>query len=47
MLGRYLVVGVAGEPNPGEGRQWLQRAAAQGIADAETDLAALLASTDS
>jgi TPR repeat protein len=40
MLGRYLVKGVAGELNPVEGRLWLEPAIAQGIAEAEPDLAA-------
>jgi TPR repeat protein len=35
MLGRYLIAGLAGELNPEEGRRWLERAAAQGIAEAE------------
>jgi TPR repeat protein len=39
MLGRYLVSG-AGDLDPVEGRKWLERAAAQGIAEAEQDLAA-------
>jgi uncharacterized protein len=37
MLGRYLAGGVAGERNTVEGLEWLGRAAAQGIADAESD----------
>jgi len=44
MLARYLIGGVAGEKNPVEGREWLERAAAQGIAEAESDLAELVAS---
>jgi uncharacterized protein len=40
MLGRYLVSGAAGALNPVEGRLWLERAVAQGITDAEPDLAA-------
>jgi uncharacterized protein len=38
MLGRYLLGGLAGDRNPTEGRAWLERAAAQGIADAEAEL---------
>jgi TPR repeat protein len=38
-LGRYLMSGAAGDLDPAEGRKWLERAAAQGIA-AEQDLAA-------
>jgi TPR repeat protein len=38
MLARYLGTGAAGEANRVEAREWLERAAAQGIADAETDL---------
>jgi len=41
MLGRYLVAGTAGDLNPQEGRSWLERAAGQGIADAESDLSAV------
>jgi uncharacterized protein len=41
MLGRYLVAGAAGERNSIEGRDWLERAAAQGIVEAESDLAEL------
>ena len=41
MLGRYLAGGVAGEHDPVQARLWLERAAAQGILDAESDLAAL------
>jgi hypothetical protein len=40
MLGRYLTSGAAGDLDPAEGRKWLERAAAQGIAEAEQDLAA-------
>jgi TPR repeat protein len=40
MLGRYLMNGAAGDPNSVEGRMWLERAVAQGVADAEHDLAA-------
>jgi TPR repeat protein len=36
MLGRYLMGGLAGELNPEEGRRWLERAAAQGVVEAET-----------
>jgi transcriptional regulator GlxA family with amidase domain len=41
MLGRYLDAGAAGELDPAEARTWLERAAAQGIAEAEQDLAGL------
>jgi TPR repeat protein len=41
MLGRFLLRNVAGEHNPVEARVWLERAAAQGLQDARTDLAAL------
>ena len=41
MLGRYLASGVAGEPNPEEAREWLERAVAQGVEDAQHDLAEL------
>jgi TPR repeat protein len=46
MLGRYLTAGLAGELNPDEGRLWLERAATQGIADAEFDLARAAANAD-
>jgi TPR repeat protein len=39
MLGRYLASGAAGEPDRVEARTWLERAAAQGIPEAETALA--------
>ena len=38
MLGRYLLAGDAGDMNSAEGRLWLERAAAQGVADAEAEL---------
>jgi TPR repeat protein len=41
MLGRYLTNGLAGELDPEEGRLWLERAAAQGTAEAESEVAAL------
>jgi len=41
MLGRYLINGSAGDLNHQEAQLWLERAVAQGIADAEADLAAL------
>jgi uncharacterized protein len=41
MLGRYLAEGVDGEPNPSEARSWFEQAAAQGIEEAQADLAAL------
>jgi TPR repeat protein len=40
MLGRYLAEGVAGAPNPSEARSWFEQAAAQGIEEAQADLAA-------
>jgi TPR repeat protein len=43
MLGRYLASGAAGKPNPVEARPWLERAIAQGVPDAEADLAELTA----
>ena len=41
MLGRYLANGAAGDPDPAEARVWLERALAQGISDAESDLRGL------
>jgi hypothetical protein len=41
MLGRYLAEGAAGESNPAEARSWFEQAAAQGIEEAQADLAAL------
>ncbi|MBF0875478.1 sel1 repeat family protein [Gluconobacter cerevisiae] len=41
MLGRYLCRGLAGVTDPVEGRIWLERAKAQNIKDAETELALL------
>jgi uncharacterized protein len=41
MLGRYLAAGANGEPQPEEARDWFARALAQGIIEAEDDLAAL------
>jgi TPR repeat protein len=43
MLGRYLTRGAAGERNAIEARDWLERAAEQGIDEAESDLAELAA----
>ena len=43
MLGRYLARGLAGETNLEEARGWLERAAAQGLEEAQRDLAALRA----
>jgi hypothetical protein len=37
MLARYLASGAAGKPSPVEARLWLERAAAQGVPDAEAD----------
>ena len=39
MLGRYLSKGVAGEHDLAAGRIWLERAAAQGLAEAADELA--------
>ena len=41
MLGRYLVAGVVDPPNLLEAREWLEQAVAQGIAEAQSDLASL------
>ncbi len=41
MLARYLASGAAGEPDPAEARVWLERAVAQGVAEAQDDLATL------
>jgi TPR repeat protein len=41
MLGRYLARALAGERNSDEARVWLERALAQGLTDAESDLASL------
>jgi len=41
MLGRYLAEGVVGEANPSKARSWFEQAAAQGIEEAQADLAAL------
>ena len=43
MLGRYLSSGAAGDQDDEDARLWLERAVAQGIAEAEPDLAALRA----
>ena len=40
-LGRYLRSSVGDELNPEEAREWLERAVARGVADAQHDLAAL------
>jgi hypothetical protein len=40
ILGRYLAEGVVGEQNPVEARWWFEQAAAQGIEEAQADLAA-------
>ena len=47
MLGRYLTNGLAGDLKPKEGRLWLERAAAQGTAEAESEVAALTGNTGS
>jgi TPR repeat protein len=39
MLARYLASGAAGEKRPAEARTWLERAVAQGVPEAESDLA--------
>ena len=41
MLGRYLAEGAAGNPDRAEARLWIEQAAAQGIEEAQADLAAL------
>ena len=41
MLGRYLSGGLTGEPDREEARLWLERAVAQGVPEAEHDLAQL------
>jgi TPR repeat protein len=41
MLGRYLARGLAGERDTDRARVWLEKALAQGLQDARTDLAAL------
>jgi hypothetical protein len=41
MLGRYLAGGVAGERKAAEARVWLERAVAQGVHDAKSDLSEL------
>ena len=41
MLGRYLARGLGGERNLEEARVWLEKAKAQGLRDAEVDLASL------
>src|SRR4029077_11962429 len=42
MLGRYLASGAAGEPNPKEAHHWLEQAVAQGVPEAESDIAQLM-----
>jgi TPR repeat protein len=39
MLSRYLATALAGDRDPEEARLWLERAAAQGVAEAEQDIA--------
>jgi TPR repeat protein len=41
MLGRYLAEGAADELNPSAARSWFEQTAAQGIEEAQVDLAAL------
>ena len=41
MLGRYLARGLGGEQDPVAARVWLERAVAQGLVEAQGDLAAL------
>ena len=43
MLGRYLSSGAAGDQDDEDARVWPERAVAEGIAEAEPDLAALRA----
>jgi hypothetical protein len=40
MLGRYLIAGEGGTSNKAEGLEWLERAMAQGVAEAEYDITA-------
>jgi uncharacterized protein len=39
MLGRYLTKGLGGKRDPLAGRLWLERAAAQGVTEADDELA--------
>ena len=41
MLGRYLAHGLAGERDIHQARMWLERAVAQGLAEAKGNLATL------
>jgi TPR repeat protein len=41
MLGRYLARGLVNPADPETARRWLERALAQGVAEARGDLAAL------
>jgi TPR repeat protein len=41
MLGRYLARGLAGDRDADQARTWLERAVAQGLQEARSDLAAL------
>ena len=41
MLGRYLARGLAGERDVERARRWLERAVAQGLQEAQRDVAAL------
>ncbi len=41
MLGRYLARGLGGPRDPVEARLWLERAVAQGLVEARSDLAGL------
>jgi TPR repeat protein len=41
MMGRYLARGLAGECDVEQARRWLERAVAQGLREAQRDLAAL------
>ena len=45
MLGRYLAEGAAGEFDPTQARSWFEQAVAQGIEEAQADLAAMPAAT--
>jgi hypothetical protein len=38
MLARYLAAGIAGEPNAAEAIDWLERAADQGVEEAQQEL---------
>jgi TPR repeat protein len=41
MLARYLAHGATGDPDPESAGRWFREAAAQGLAEAEAELAAV------